>query len=100
MSLARRACFVLYTPIKSHVLATWDIRSQNHGRTFPLRNLLLGALMWSCPIEILHLGMHDMMELLLMQDHYVVQALSPHTPQKAFTDRMGASGVTGPRLPK
>jgi len=56
--------------------------------------------MWSCLIEILHIGMQDTMELLLMEDHYVVQALSPNTPQKAFTDHIGARRVIGPALRK
>ena len=30
------------------------------------------------------------MELLLTEDQYVIQALSPHTPQKAFTNRIGS----------
>jgi hypothetical protein len=60
-----------------------------------LRNLLLDALMWSCPIEILDVGTQDTMQLLLTEDQYVVQALSPDTPQKAFTDGIGAFRVIG-----
>jgi hypothetical protein len=30
------------------------------------------------------------MQLLFMKDQYVVQTLSPNTPQKAFTDRIGS----------
>src|ERR1700686_1608826 len=30
------------------------------------------------------------MQLLLMKDQYVVQALSPNAPQKALTDRIGS----------
>jgi hypothetical protein len=33
------------------------------------------------------------MQLLLMKDQYVVQTLSPNTPQKAFTDGIGAFRV-------
>jgi len=55
----------------------------------------MNALMWSCLIEIRDIGMQDTMELLLMEDQHVVQALSPHTPQKAFTDRIGARCVIG-----
>jgi hypothetical protein len=55
-----------------------------------LRNLLTDALMWSRPVEILDIGTQDTMELLLTEDQYVIQALSPHTPQKAFTNRIGS----------
>jgi len=30
------------------------------------------------------------MELLLLEDQHVILALSPHTPQKAFTDGIGS----------
>jgi hypothetical protein len=46
--------------------------------------------MWSCPIEILGVGTQDTMQMLFAEDQYVIQALSSHTPQKAFTDRIGA----------
>jgi len=55
----------------------------------------MNALMWSCLIEIRDIGMQDTMELLLMEDQYVVQALSPDTPQKAFTGRIGARCMIG-----
>jgi hypothetical protein len=55
-----------------------------------LRNLLTDALMWSCLIEILDIDTSRTMQLLLMKDQYVVQTLSPNTPQKSFTDRIGA----------
>ncbi len=45
--------------------------------------------MGSCPIEIFDVGTQDTMQLLLMEDQHVVKALSPDTPQKAFTDRIG-----------
>jgi hypothetical protein len=60
---------------------------------FPLRNLLLNPLMWSRLIEILNVGTQDTIQLLLMQDYHVVKALSPNTPQKSFTDRIGARRV-------
>src|SRR6266487_6468821 len=46
--------------------------------------------MWSCLIEILDIDTEHTMQLLLMKDQYVVQTLSPNTPQKSFTDRIGA----------
>jgi len=35
--------------------------------------------MWSCLIEMLDVGMQDTMQLLLMEDEQVIQALSSHT---------------------
>jgi len=35
------------------------------------------------------------MQLLLRKDQYVVQALSPDTPQKAFADRIGSWRLIG-----
>jgi len=49
--------------------------------------------MWSFLIEIVDVGMQDTMQLLLMEDKHMIQALSPHTSQKAFTDGIGARGV-------
>jgi hypothetical protein len=34
--------------------------------------------------------MQDTMQLLLMEDQQVIQALSSYAPQKAFADRIGA----------
>jgi hypothetical protein len=55
-----------------------------------LRNLLVDPLMWSRPVEILDVETQDTMELLLTEDQYVIQALSPHTQEKAFTNRIGS----------
>jgi len=44
----------------------------------------MNALMWSCPIEIRDVGTQDPMQLLFTEDQYVIQALSPNTPQKAL----------------
>src|SRR6266516_1822965 len=49
----------------------------------------MDPLMWSCLIEIRDVSTQDTMELLLMEDQHVIQALSSDTPQKAFTDRIG-----------
>jgi len=49
--------------------------------------------MWSRPVEILDVETQDTMELLLTEDQYVIQALAPHTPQKTFTNRIGAFRV-------
>ncbi len=53
----------------------------------------MNALMWSCPIEIRDVGTQDPMQLLFTEDQYVIQALSPNTPQKAFTDGIGTRRV-------
>ena len=46
--------------------------------------------MWSRPVEIRDVETQDTMELLLTEDQYVIQALAPHTQEKAFTNRIGA----------
>ena len=66
-----------------------EILEAHHGADF-LHTMLLDALMWSCPIEILNINMQDTMQLLLMEDQHVIQTLSSHAPQKAFADRIGA----------
>src|ERR1700726_4763827 len=53
----------------------------------------MNALMWSCPIEIRDVGTQDPMQLLFTEDQYMFQALSPNTPQKAFTDGIGTRRV-------
>jgi len=65
------------------------------GRQLPLRNFLVDALMWSCPIEILNVSKQDTMQMFLVEYKYVIQALSPDTPQKALTDRIGSWCVIG-----
>ncbi len=37
-----------------------------------LGNLLMNALMWSCPIEILNVSKQNTMQLLLTEDQHVV----------------------------
>jgi hypothetical protein len=41
-------------------------------------------------IEVLHIGMKDTIQLLLLQDEKMIETLSPHTQEKPFTDRIGA----------
>ena len=62
---------------------------------FPFGNLLTDALMWSRPVEIRDVETQHTMELLLTEDQYVIQALAPHTQEKAFTNRIGAFRVIG-----
>src|SRR5215831_15600221 len=70
-------------------------RMWRHGSSFLLRNLLVDALMRSCLVEIRYIGFQDPLELLLLQDEQVIETLSPHTQEKAFTDRIGTRGVIG-----
>jgi hypothetical protein len=41
-------------------------------------------------IEVLHIGVKDTMQLLLLEDEQVIEALSTHAAQKPFTDRIGS----------
>lgn len=50
----------------------------------------MDALMWSCFIEILDIGMQDTMQLLLIEDQHVVKTLSSHTQEELFTDGIGS----------
>jgi hypothetical protein len=63
--------------------------------TIPFWNLLPDALMRSCLVEVRHIGIEDALELLLLQDEQVIEALTPHTAQKAFTDSIGPWCVVG-----
>ena len=44
-------------------------------------------------IEVLDIATKDTMQLLLLEDEQVIETLSPHTAQKAFTDGIGARSV-------
>ncbi len=52
-------------------------------------DLVFDALMRPSLIEVLHIGTKDTMQLLLLEDEKMIEALSPHTQEKAFTDRIG-----------
>ena len=54
-----------------------EILEVHHGADF-LYAMLLDALMWSCPIEILNIHMQDTMQLLLMEDQHVIQTVNPN----------------------
>ena len=41
-------------------------------------------------IEVLDIGTKDTVQLLLLQDEQVIEALSPHTQEKPLTDRIGS----------
>jgi hypothetical protein len=55
-----------------------------------LRDLLLDPLMGSCLVEVGHIGMEHTLKLLLLKDQQVIEAFSPHAPQKAFADGIGS----------
>jgi len=42
--------------------------------------------MGSCLIKVEDIRIEEAMELLLLENEEVIQAFSPHTPQKTFTD--------------
>ncbi len=51
--------------------------------------------MWSCLVEVRHIGIEDPVELLLLQDEQMIEALTPHTAQEPLTNGIGAWGVIG-----
>src|SRR5215470_16829772 len=55
----------------------------------------MNTLMWSRPVEIRNIGTQHTMQLFLMEDQYMVKALSPNTSQKTFTNRIGPWCVIG-----
>jgi hypothetical protein len=50
-----------------------------HGSSFLLRKLLLDALVWSCLVEGVYRGTQNPLELPLMEDEQMVEALTPDT---------------------
>ena len=74
----------------------------------PFRNLLRNALMRSCLVEVPPIGIEHALELPIVEDEEMVQALLSDAPQIAFTDRISSGSVigrfknlaaTGPRHP-
>jgi hypothetical protein len=59
----------------------------------PFWNLLPDTLMRSGLIEVLDIGTQDTMQLLLLQDEQVIQTLTSHTAEEAFTDGIGSRSV-------
>ncbi len=51
--------------------------------------------MGSCLVEVVHIRLEDAVELPLLQDEQVIEALTPHTAQKPLTDGIGSRGVIG-----
>jgi len=52
-------------------------------------DLLFDTLVRPGLIEVLDIDLKDTIQLLLLEDEKVIETLSPHTPQKPFTDRIG-----------
>jgi hypothetical protein len=44
-------------------------------------------------VEILDIGVEHALELLLLQNKQMVEAFTPHTPEKPFTDGIGSRSV-------
>jgi hypothetical protein len=49
--------------------------------------------MRSCLVKVDHIRFELALELLLMEDQQVVEALLSHTPHEAFADRVGSGSV-------
>jgi hypothetical protein len=62
-------------------------RSRKHR---PVWNPLPDPLMWPSLIVVHDIGLEKTVELFLVQDQEMIQAFSPHTSQKAFTDCIGS----------
>jgi hypothetical protein len=58
-------------------------------------NLLLDPLMRSGSIEVLDIGVEYPVELLLLQDEQMIEALATHASEKAFTSRIRSRGLIG-----
>jgi hypothetical protein len=61
--------------------------------SFLLRNLLLDALMRSSSVEVVHICVEHALELLLMEDEQMIEALTSHAAEEALTDGIGPRGV-------
>ena len=49
--------------------------------------------MRSGSVEVVYIGIEDALELPLMQDQQVIEALTPDTAEEALTDSIGTRGV-------
>jgi len=63
--------------------------------TIPFWDLLSDALMRSGLIEVVDIGSQDPLELPLLQNEQVIEALATHTAKKTFTDGIGSRSVIG-----
>ena len=64
-----------------------------HWPSLRFWNLLPDALMRPGSVEIVHIGVEHSVELLLLQDEQMIEALAPHAPQKALADGIGSGSV-------
>ena len=62
---------------------------------WPIRNPLPQPLMGSGLIEVDNISFEKPAELLLMKNQEMIQAFSPHAPQKAFADGIGLRRLVG-----
>jgi len=60
-----------------------------------LRSLLLDALMRSCLVEVVHIFIEHALELFLMEDEQMIEALTSHTAEESLTNGIGSRGVIG-----
>jgi len=58
-------------------------------------DLLPDALMRPGLVEVLDIGTQDTMQLLLLQDEQVIEALVPHAAHKPFTNGIGSRRQVG-----
>ena len=75
-----------------HLGSNW--RSSSRGSQ-GVRDLLLDPLMRPGLVEVVYIRIEHALELLLLQDEHVIEALASHTAQKAFTNSIGSRGVVG-----
>jgi hypothetical protein len=64
-----------------------------HWSSYRLWNLLPDALMRPGSVEVEHIRVKHTMELLLMQDKQMIEALAPDTAQKPFTHAIRSRSV-------
>src|SRR5712692_3088757 len=64
-----------------------------HCPSFLLRNLLPDSLMRPGSVEVVHIRVEHPVELLLMQDEQMIEALTPYTAEEPLTDGIRARGV-------
>jgi actin-like ATPase involved in cell morphogenesis len=58
-----------------------------------LRNLLLDALMRPGSVEVVQIRVEHAVELLLMQDEQMIEALTPDTAEEPLTNGIRARGI-------
>src|SRR5712692_6835130 len=64
-----------------------------HCPSFLLRNLLPDSLMRPGSVEVVHIRVEHAVELLLLQDEHMIEALTPYTAEEPLTDSIRARCV-------